>query len=46
MGIFLTLLWIDFFILDIIELKLEEKADSVFIFDLDDIVRCSLIFWN
>ena len=37
-------LWSDISISDTFELKLEEKADSVFIFDLDDIVRGSWIF--
>jgi hypothetical protein len=46
MVIFFALLWINFLIPDIIELKLEEKTDSILILDLDDIIRCSWIFLN
>jgi hypothetical protein len=45
MGVFFSLLWINFLIFDIIEMKLEEKADSVFVSDLDDIVCSCWILW-
>jgi hypothetical protein len=46
MGLFFALLWFNILIFDIIKLKLEEKADSISIFNLDDFIRCSWIFWN
>jgi hypothetical protein len=44
MAIILIILRINIFIFDIFKLKLEKKADLVFIFDLDDIICCGWIF--
>jgi hypothetical protein len=46
MRIFFALLWVNILIPDIIKLKLEKKADSISISDLDDIICYSLIFWD
>jgi hypothetical protein len=46
MGIFFALLWFNFSIPYIIKLKLEEKADAIFILNPNDIICCSLIFWT
>jgi hypothetical protein len=40
-----VILWIDISILDIIKLKLEEKRDSILVFDLDDIICSGWILW-
>jgi len=40
----LIILWSNISISDTFELKLEEKADSIFVFDSDDIIRSNWIF--